>query len=358
MQGSFSSRYRASFALEFTHGVFIYSEISMAVLMTGATGFIGTRVALMLCERGEKVHVLCRPTADVRPLQHPSISIFRGDVMDKQSVLAAMDGCDRAFHLAAYARNWAKDSSTFSRINVGGLTNIAESAKELGVKRVVFTSTNLTMSPSSGTLVTESTPRSKELFTDYEESKVLAEKAARDFVAKGQEIIIVNPSRVFGPGLLSEGNSTTIMIQMYLLGKFRTILGSGNALGNWAFVEDVARGHLLAMENGTPGERYLLGGENASFNQFFESLSEVSGTKKMLFKVPPAIAFALAEIETFRGRHTSHHPLISPGWVKIFLHDWEHSTEKAQKELGYTVTPLKQALATTVEWIRQQGAKS
>ncbi len=330
----------------------------MAVLMTGATGFIGTRLALMLAERGEQIRVLCRPTADTSPLQHPSISFHRGDLMDKASILNAMDGCDRVFHLAAYAKNWSKDPSTFTRINVGGLTNIAESAKELGVKRVVFTSTNLTMSPSAGSLVTEDTPRIKELFTPYEESKVLAEAAAREFVKSGQEIVIVNPSRVFGPGLLSEGNSTTIMIQMYLQGKFRTILGSGHAQGNWAFVEDVARGHILAMENGTPGEKYLLGGENASFNQFFDALSEVANTRKMLFKVPPSIAFALAEIETFRGRHTSHHPLISPGWVKIFLHDWEHSTEKSQKQLGYTVTPLKQALKQTVEWIREQEAKA
>ncbi len=325
----------------------------MAVLLTGATGFIGTRVAAMLSERGEKIHVLCRPTADTSALTHPSISIFHGDLLDKDSILRAMDGCDRVFHLAAYAKNWAKDGSTFRRINLGGLRNIAESATQVGAKRVVFTSTNLTMATSLGDLVDESTPRTTELFTDYEDSKVAAEDLVREYVKGGQEIVIVNPSRVFGPGLLSEGNSTTIMIQMYLQGKFRTILGSGHAQGNWAFVDDVARGHLLAMENGTPGERYILGGENASFNQFFDALAEVSGTRKTLFKVPAAVAFALAHVETFRGRHTSHHPLISPGWVKIFLHNWEHSVEKAQRDLGYTVTPLKEALRSTVDWIRE-----
>ncbi len=330
----------------------------MAVLISGATGFIGTSVARMLVAQGETVHALCRSTADVSALQHPQIVICRGDVSDAASVKAAMKGCDRVFHLAAYARNWAKDPETFTRINLGGLTNMLNAASDLGVRRVVFTSTNLTLSPSRGSLVNEETPREKELFTPYEHSKTLAEARAREFAAKGQEVVIVNPSRVFGPGLLSEGNSTTIMIQMYMQGKFRTILGNGHAQGNWAFVEDVARGHLLAMEKGRPGERYLLGGENASFNQFFQALREVSGVNKMLFNVPAGLAFALAEIETFRGRHTKHHPLISPGWVKIFLNDWEHSTEKSERELGYTVTPLREALDRTVRWIREQQLKA
>jgi farnesol dehydrogenase len=265
-----------------------------------------------------------------------------------------MEGCDRVFHLAAYARNWAKDGSTFSRINVGAVTNILESAREQSVKKVVFTSTNLTMSTTTGSLADESTPRTTELFTDYEVSKTLAEKTAREYADKGVNVVIVNPSRVFGPGLLSEGNSTTIMIKMYLEGKFRTILGSGNAVGNWAYVDDVARGHLLAMEHGRAGERYLLGGDNASFNEFFRMLAEVSGTKKLLFHVPAAVAFALAHTEVFRGRISSHHPLISPGWVRIFLHDWAHSTEKSRSELGYTVTPLREALDKTVRWIREQ----
>lgn len=326
----------------------------MAVMVTGATGFIGTHVAKQLAARGESLHVLCRATADLTPLQGLPVTVFRGDILDRASVAACMEGCDRVFHLAAYARNWAKDGSTFSRINVGAVTNILESAREQSVKKVVFTSTNLTMSTTTGSLADESTPRTTELFTDYEVSKTLAEKTAREYAEKGVNVVIVNPSRVFGPGLLSEGNSTTIMIKMYLEGKFRTILGSGNAVGNWAYVDDVARGHLLAMEHGRAGERYLLGGDNASFNEFFRMLAEVSGTKKLLFHVPAAVAFALAHTEVFRGRISSHHPLISPGWVRIFLHDWAHSTEKSRSELGYSVTPLREALDKTVRWIREQ----
>ncbi len=326
----------------------------MAVMVTGATGFIGTHVAKQLAARGESLHVLCRATADLTPLQGLPVTVFRGDILDRASVAACMEGCDRVFHLAAYARNWAKDGSTFSRINVGAVTNILESAREQSVKKVVFTSTNLTMSTTTGSLADESTPRTTELFTDYEVSKTLAEKTAREYADKGVNVVIVNPSRVFGPGLLSEGNSTTIMIKMYLEGKFRTILGSGNAVGNWAYVDDVARGHLLAMEHGRAGERYLLGGDNASFNEFFRMLAEVSGTKKLLFHVPAAVAFALAHTEVFGGRISSHHPLISPGWVRIFLHDWAHSTEKSRSELGYSVTPLREALDKTVRWIREQ----
>ncbi|MFM8472628.1 MAG: SDR family oxidoreductase [Candidatus Kapaibacterium sp.] len=333
-------------------------ESIMSVMITGATGFIGTHVAKQLAARGESLHVLCRPTADLTPLQGLPITVFRGDILDRASVAACMEGCDRVFHLAAYARNWAKDGSTFSRINVGAVTNILESARDLGVKRTVFTSTNLTMSTTTGAVADEATPRTTELFTDYEVSKTLAEKTARAYADQGVDVVIVNPSRVFGPGLLSEGNSTTIMIKMYLEGRFRTILGSGNAVGNWSYVEDVARGHLLAMEHGRSGERYLLGGDNASFSEFFRLLAEVSGTKRLLVHVPAAVAFALAHTEVFRGRVSSHHPLISPGWVKIFLHDWAHSTAKAEREFGYTVTPLREALDVTVRWIREQDRRN
>ena len=108
------------------------------------------------------------------------------------------------------------------------------------------------------------------------------------------------------------------------------------------------------MANGRSGERYILGGENASFNRFFDLLAEVSGDKKFMLHVPKAVAFALAYEEVFRGRISSHHPLISPGWVRIFLNDWEHSVSKAHDELGYSVTPLREAMAKTVQWLRAQ----
>ncbi len=285
----------------------------MAVtLITGATGFIGSQLARHLADQGEPVKALCRATADTAPLAHDYIRLVRGDIRDPAAVERAMGGCDRVFHLAGYARNWAKDPVTFLEINVNGFRNVLEAARKLSIRKVVFTSTALTLGPSARDPVQESTGRTVKCFTDYEYSKLLAEELTQRYVHDGVAITIVNPTRVFGPGLLTEGNSVTRMIQWYIEGKWRFLAGRGEQIGNYAFVEDVVRGHVLAMERGRPGERYTLGGENVSLKDFFARVSEISGRQHRLFRVPFPIAFTAAAIERIRAQHSAHYPLITP----------------------------------------------
>ncbi len=323
----------------------------MSILVTGSTGFIGTELVEALVSRGETVHVLSRSGRDDASSKSGNIRLFQGDILDTISIQRSIKGCDRVFHLAAYAKNWAKDSKTFFDVNVGGLKNTLDAAVNEGVKKIVFTSTSLTSGPSNELPVTESMARAREFFTDYERSKYMAEELARRYVVDGTDIVIVNPTRVFGPGLLTEGNSATKMIQWYLLGKWRIILGDGERLGNYAFIEDVVRGHLLAMDAGRSGEKYVLGGENVSYNEFFRTLSEISARNYKLFHVPPSIALSCSKIEELRARFFNHYPLITPGWVRTFLEDWAFSTDKAQHELGYTITPLRTALKKTIGWL-------
>jgi farnesol dehydrogenase len=325
----------------------------MKVLVTGATGFIGRHLVERLAKNGVTVRVLCRRTADVSSFTKRDIEICSGDVIDTAAVEAAVQGCDQVFHLAAFAQGWAKDPRTYFDINVGGLDNVLSAAQGASVEKVVFTSSSVTLGPSNGTPVNESSPRPKEFFTLYEQSKYLAEQKAMCYVRSGLDVVIVCPTRVFGPGVLSESNSLTRIIQQYLDGKWRLILGDGNETGNYVYVHDVVQGHLLAMERGRSGERYLLGGENASYNELFEIISELSRRRYRLFHVPGLLALLTSEVEKFRGEHFKHHPLITPAWVRTFIADWAFSTEKAQVELGCKITPLREALAMTIEWLQQ-----
>jgi farnesol dehydrogenase len=159
---------------------------------------------------------------------------------------------------------------------------------------------------------------------------------------------------MFGPGLLNEGNSVTRMVKWYAEGKWHFILGDGHAIGNYGFVSDVAKGHVQAMESGQSGERYLLGGENLSYNQFFEMLADLSQRRSMLIHVPSEVALAAGKLEESRGKWSRHQPTITRGWVQTFLHDWEFSSSKAERELGYRITPFREALSATLQWIALQ----
>jgi nucleoside-diphosphate-sugar epimerase len=329
----------------------------MKYLITGATGYIGTQLTKRLIAQGHTVHALYRSeakAAELRQLQ--GVSLKKGDLLDKPSLAAATDGCDAVFHVAAYAKPWDKDPKTFYHYNLDGAVNVFEAARQSGVKRVVFTSTAGTISPNQGGPSDEATPRSVDFFTDYDRSKGQAEEAAASMSGRGLEIVTVNPSRVYGPGLLSDSNGVTRMVKMYLAGKFRLLPGDGNSVGNYVFIDDVVEGHMSAMRQGRAGERYILGGTNASFNGFFQVLSDLSGKHVRMLRVPLPVMNAVAHFMEARANLTGTPPVLTPPWVKRFHFNWELSIEKAQKELGYEPLGLEQGLAKTVNWLERQKA--
>jgi farnesol dehydrogenase len=330
----------------------------VTTLVTGATGFIGRRLAERLVRRGEAVRLLSRSGSSALEGLGAGVQVVRGELSDLWSLRDAAAGCERVFHVAGYAKNWSRDPRTFGRVNVDGLRHLLEAASSEGVRRVVVTSSSVTLGPSNGAPTTEATIRTVPFFTEYEQSKAIAEADVRRFVEGGMDIVMVNPTRVFGPGVLTEGNSVTKMIQMYLAGTYRTLPGDGRAVGNYAFIGDVVEGHLLAMEKGRPGHRYVLGGEDASYAAFFRCCAEVSGVERWMFNVPRRLMLAMAHVEERRARLTRHYPLITPGWARTFLADWSFSSGKAVQELGYRITPLREALEATVAWLREEGRTS
>ncbi len=323
----------------------------MRVFVTGASGFIGQRLVQILTQRGDTVHALCRKRSPGTILPE-GVSVFEGDILDPPSTERAMTGCEGVLHVAGYAKNWARDPQDFYTVNVRGTQNVMQAALKLKVKRAVYTSSAMTLGPSNGVPLHENSLRTAPVLTDYEASKLEAEELVRTYARQGLEVAIVSPTRVHGPGLLTEGNSLTRMFKLYLEGKYRVIPGDGEALGNYAFLEDVARGHLLALERGTPGEQYTLGGENVSYNTLFTLVASISGRHHRLVHLPGNVLVGVSAIEECRARWFRGYPAITPGWMKTFLLDAAYSCSKAERDLGYHITPLTEALQVTLDWLK------
>jgi len=329
------------------------------IFVTGSTGFIGTKLVNELIGRGHTVHALTRAASNCEGLEHKRIILVRGDIMNPESVIAGMKGCTHVFHLAAYAKNWAKDKNIFFNQNVIGMKNVFDAAKKNNIERVVWTSTIVTFGPTApGVIGNELMPRiTTKYYTEYEETKAFAEQEALKMAAGGFPVVIVNPTRVYGPGKMTEGNSVSLMIDQYDRGLLPILLNRGVNIGNYALVDDLVRGHILAMEKGQIGERYIVGGENASLKRFYEMVDEVGGKKHFQINLPPKIGLAYGAIQKFAADKFGIYPQITTGWVDTFLQDWVYSCGKAEKELGYNYTPLKEGVRLTYNWILEERKK-
>jgi len=323
----------------------------MKVFVSGATGFIGIQLVKRLVEEGHEVHALYRSEFKADLIRLPEVSLFKGDILDRESLDIALAGCEEAYHAAAFAGVWAKDRDLVFRLNVDGALNVVESAGRQGVRRVVLTSTAGILGPSQKEAVHESSPPPTSFFTDYEASKFQLEQKLLGRTAGGPEVVIVNPTRVYGPGYLSESNGVTKMIKQYVEGKWRFIPGNGKSSGNYVHVEDVVTGHLLAMEKGKPGERYVLGGENISYLQLFEYVRDASGVQKRLFKIPLWIMLIAAALMEGISKISGRPPLIVPNLVRKFNHNWIVSSKKAIRDLGYQPIDVRKGITLTVQWI-------
>jgi nucleoside-diphosphate-sugar epimerase len=329
--------------------------------VTGATGFIGGRLVAELVKQGCRVRALARSAPGVvAEFATDSVEWVRGDILEAECLRKGMQDCEAVYHLAACARNWAPQRDLFYRQNVEGTRNVLAAAQAAGVRRLVCTSTIVTFGPTPpGVLGDESMPRTtSRFFTEYEESKTQAEQEVLAWAQRGLPVVIVNPTRVFGPGKLTEGNSVTLMIDQYDRGRLPVLLNRGLNQGNYVLVDDLVQGHLLAMERGRPGERYILGGENVSLKHFFALVDAASGRRHLQVNLPPAFALAFAHLERLKAEWLRLHPKITPGWVETFLADWTYSSAKAQKELGYRITPLAEGIRRTLEWLHERREKA
>jgi len=211
----------------------------MKVLVTGATGFIGRQLTLALATAGYDVKALCRNTDHPYLIKHKNIEPVLGNILYKQSLARAMQGCSQVYHTAAIAKMWCRNPDDYHETNVNGTHIVLETAGLTGVKKVVYTSTCGVWGPTIKHPMTETDPRVTGFPIAYERTKYLAELEVQNFIKQGMQVVTVNPSRVYGQGPVTDSNTVGKMISGYLRGKWRIIPGSGEQVANYAFLDDV-----------------------------------------------------------------------------------------------------------------------
>jgi nucleoside-diphosphate-sugar epimerase len=324
----------------------------MKTLITGASGFIGQCLTKRLLEEGVELRLFCRPTSDMSAFLHSDAEIARGELTSEQDLARALDGCDRVYHLAAFAGNWSPQPSLVHAENRTAILALCIAAYRANIRRLLYTSTVMAYGPSNGYPVSEQTQRYAPPATLYEQLKLDALSIVDVAVAQGLDTVVIHPTRVFGPGPLTEANSTTVLIDQYLRGSWRMLPGDGHAAGNYVYVEDVVDGMIRAMERGVTGRHYIIGGSNLTFNEFFALLAECSGRRRRLLQVPKPIAVAAAALQEGLGRRGWMIPVITPKWVDVFYDNWLCTSRRAGEELGYHPTPMRLALGSTMAWLR------
>lgn len=325
----------------------------MTVLLTGGTGFLGKNVARRLAARGHRLRLLAREGSSLSGLPGEA-EVVRGDVTDEASLRRAAEGCDAVVHMAALVKSWAPDPSRFEAVNVSGLRNALAAAREAGA-RLVYTSSFIAVGPAGPEPADESRLHPGDVFRNaYERTKARADGVAREAAAAGEDVVLLYPGVVYGPGEMTDGNLVVQMVADHLNGRLPGIVGPGDRLWSYAFVSDVAEGHALALEKGRRGERYFLGGENASLNRLFALLGELAGAPPPRH-IPYRLASLLGRAAWCWAELTGAPPVLTHEVVGVFREHWAYSSAKAERELGYRVTPLAEGLRRTVEWLRSRG---
>lgn len=325
----------------------------MKILITGASGYVGNNLAHTLAGMGNEVHALIRLDAAKEILQHSNIRIMKGDILDKESLSAAMKGCRQVYHAAAKVGAWARDPSDFYKVNVKGTLNVLEAASRAGVEKLVYTSSCGVLGPSVNEPVNEKHIRTTRFGIDYDLSKKMGEDAVMQFDKKGMQAVIVYPSKIYGPGNISHSITANAVIDKFLKKGIAFIPSPGTFKVCFAFIEDVINGHILAMQKGKNGEKYILGGNNISYLDFFERIRTIANSKGKILPVSKKIIETWAGLQLLNYRITGHPPAFTPQSVNYIFSDYTFSSEKAIRELSYPVTPLDEAIEKTIHFLQQ-----
>ena len=322
-------------------------------LVTGATGFIGANLVRELLRQGFRVRALVRKESDRRNLEGLQMELTFGDLRDVESLERALDGCEVLFHVAALYTFWVPRPEVMYEINVKGTENLLRAALKKGIKKVVYTSTESTIGIDRKTgLGSENLfAQPKELTNHYKRSKFLAEKVALRMCEEGLPVVVVNPTTPVGPYDIKP-TPTGRFILAFLNRGLPAYVNTGLNLVN---VEDVARGHVLALERGRPGERYILGSENLTFREVLRMLGFLTGISPPRVRLPLFLALAAGKLGEMWGRLREKSPWVTVEAVKAAKHFRFFDCSKAVRELGFSPTPVEEGLEKAVKWFRQNG---
>ena len=329
------------------------SHATDKVFLTGASGFVGSAVARALVRRGFHPVALVRASSDRANLADFAGTIVEGDIRDSAAVGRAMAGARYAFHVAADYRLWARDPEEIVRNNRESTRIVMEAALAAGVERVVYTSSVATLLPDPAGPADETAAARPEQATGaYKRSKVIAERLVERMVAeRGLPAVIVNPSTPIGPHDVRPTPTGRIIVEA-ANGRMPAFVDSGL---NLVHVDDVAEGHLAALDRGRLGERYILGGQDESLAGLLGSIAVLLGRRPPRVRLPSAPLIPLAWANERIARITGKEPFLTLDSLRMSKHYMFYSSAKAERELGYRARPYREALADAIGWFRQAG---
>lgn len=322
------------------------------VLVTGASGFLGSAIAAAVRAAGYRVRVLVRPSssrANVSPLDDLCV----GDVTDRSSLAAALKGVRFVFHAAADYRLWARDPRDITRNNVEGTRLIMEEALRAGVERIVYTSSVATLGLGHGAPADESRPLTEiEAIGAYKRSKVAAERLVEAMARRDRlPVVIVNPSTPIGPRDVKPTPTGRVIVDA-ACGRIPAFVDTGL---NLVHVDDVAAGHLAALSRGEVGDRYILGGENVLLSAMLADIAAIVHRAPPTLRAPRALLYPLAYAAEFLARFGSREPLLTVDGLRMSRHRMFFDDAKARRVLGYASRPYREGLSDAVAWFGAHG---
>ncbi len=324
------------------------------VLVTGATGFVGSAVTRAVLAEGLKVRALARPTSPKRNLQGLHVEIAEGDLSDPASLKRALHGVRYLLHVAADYRLWARNPEEIVSNNRDGTHSIMAAALRAGVERIVYTSSVATLGfRKDGEPSDETLPLGEDqAIGAYKRSKVIAEQLVERMAAdEGLPVVIVNPSTPIGPRDIKPTPTGRIIVEA-ATGRIPAFVDTGL---NLVHVDDVAAGHVLALQRGVTGQRYILGGEDVSLRQMLADIAVMCGRKPPTVNLPRAPLYPLAVVAEAIGQMTGKEPMLTRDALKMASHRMFFSSRKAEVELGYTARPYREGLSDALGWFRAEG---
>jgi len=288
------------------------------ILLTGATGYLGSQIAEELARRRASFRVFGRSRARLTfDVDAAGGEVVEGDFRDAETIRRALERVDRVIHTAALVKMWVRDPSEFRRVNVDGLKTFLETVHQAGVERVVYTSSFIALGPSADVNAGAGLRNPGPYSNEYEASKAQALEWLRQDGFARYRVVALLPGVIYGPGPRTEGNLVGGMIDQYLAGKFPGLLGSGDQRWSFSFNGDVVAAHLAALERAKPGEEYVLGGDNRSLNEFFRVLSELSGVRRPVRRVPFEVGKLVGGLELAKARLFGRPPSSRPAWSRF-----------------------------------------
>ena len=326
----------------------------MKILITGASGYLGNKLAHSLANKGNQVAALVRSASADKFLSHPNIHIVRGDVLEKESIVTAMKNCDQVYHVAATVAPWIKDSNEYYKVNVDGTRHVLDAAAQSGIQKIVVTSTCGVLGPSLNEPLSENDPRLTAFKMDYELSKKMAEDIVLQYTRQGMQIVIVRPAKVYGPGNVSHSLTANAVIEEFIYKRKVFIPAPGSQKACFCFIDDVVNGHMLAMENGRSGEKYILGGINISYQEFFEEIRKLSCCRGRIIHASKNALRAWAVFQWLNYKATGTPPRFSFNALDIVWSNYIFNSEKACRELCYKITSLPEAINQTIHFLKTQ----